>query len=248
MWDILLRTHHTRDSMKKSDRKERHEAIEMEFSEPTRVDGIRFHGNSFELLSAGKVVEPRTSSYVKYYNRDSGKEKITLRFDLDRPTLGSAVVPKKTSVVIIIDTNTKGERSASVAAFHLVTQNTDVLELYYLGILYWKFVNKTQIHSEKIAMDNLFKNIKAGRIPYILNNDTILAITDHNLGKLERLNRREEPLIEEDDTSYIPENITLAYASADKKNDSIFNEMIAECDRCAAELINNWGKCREYRI
>lgn len=223
-----------------NDRKERHEAIEMRFSKPTKVTEVRFAGNFFEMISDGEIVRPEVSSYVKFHERDSGKNKITMRIDIDRPTFDISSFPGSINMIIILDTNTRGNRSAAVAAFHSVNRIQDGYELNHMGILFCKFVNRTEIHSEGVAMDSLFKDIRAGRNKYTLKDDKILVVTDRDLGRLERLNRREEPMIKNDATSYLPESVILAYASSDKKNDSLFNAMIHECDRIASNLIKEW--------
>lgn len=41
----------------------------------------------------------------------------------------------------------------------------------------------------------------------------------------------------EDTDLYLPKNFTLVYASADKKNDSILNSMISQCDQEASRIL-----------
>lgn len=226
--------------MKKDNlRKERHESIEMEFPVPTRIDRVVIDHGIIKMMSGGIEVSPKTTSYVKFYERDSGKEKTTVRFDLEKASFDIASLFRNCDVIIIMDTNNDGDRSATAAALYLVIQTSDGYELDFMGGLCRVFENKTKTHSEAIAIDSLVKEIQSGKNRYVLKNDRVLIVTDHDLGRHRSLNNREKPLIEGDETSMLPENITLAYASADVKNDSFFNKMIAECDRCASGLLRN---------
>ena len=222
---------------KKSFEKERNYAVEMRFSEKTKITSVKVDKGMISMMTDNIEVKPGSSAYIKFYEKGNGKEKKTLRIPLKSPNLYITEVLENTNLIIAVDTNVKNGKSASVAAVFLVLKTHDSYEINFIKGYYNVFENKTGLHSEVIAMDCLFKNIKAGVIACVLENDNVLVVTDHNLGKIEQFNRRELPLIDGDDTSYLPDNVNLVYASTDTKHDSVFNEMLAECDRCATELL-----------
>lgn len=225
----------------KNSRKERFEAIEMKFSEPTRLSKLLLDEGNIKMISDDGEVLPESSSYVKFYNRDSGKQKTTLRFDLDKATLDVMSFLDHINVIIALDTNTdlKSNKSVAVAAVFIVFGRRDTYELYFIRSLVYKFINTTEIKSELVALNSLIQAIKEGQIEYILEGDQVLIVVDHNLDKLEQYNKKELPLIDGNATSVLPDNITLAYASTDQYNDSVFNQMLKECDRCASEILKS---------
>lgn len=85
---------------------------------------------------------------------------------------------------------------------------------------------------------DLLHEIEKGKVGYIIDGDNILIFIDHNLWKLNQFNDRVLPLIPNDETSYLPQKVTLAYASSDVKRDSEINEIMAECDRIATLVLN----------
>lgn len=67
----------------------------------------------------------------------------------------------------------------------------------------------------------------------------ILIIIDHNLDRIDEYNERKIPLIPGIEESYLPPKIYLMYASSDKKNDSLFNQIIENCDQIATKTIDD---------
>ena len=63
----------------------------------------------------------------------------------------------------------------------------------------------------------------------------IALVVDCDLGKIEAYNQRTEKIANQE---YLPENITMIYASSDNK-DTIFNCMIAQCDAIAKKHLKD---------
>ena len=219
--------------------KERFEAIEMKFPELTRITKVMLCEDGIRMISDDREEIPESSSYVKFYNRDSGKPKTTLRFDLDRATFDVMNILNHINVIVALDTNTdkKSNKSVAVAAIFLVLGQRDAYEFHFMKCLTCRFINTTDIESELVALNSFIQAIKEGQIGYILETDQVLIIIDHNLGKLEQYNRRVLPLIDDNALSILPNNINLAYASTDQYNDSVSNQMLQECDRGASDIL-----------
>jgi hypothetical protein len=60
-------------------------------------------------------------------------------------------------------------------------------------------------------------------------------VVDSDLGLIDRFNSREVPIYAD---FFLPENVYLIYASADLKNDSIVNQLIAFCDEQATQCLS----------
>lgn len=223
-------------------KKERHYAVEISYSTPMKISGIKIENGEISFLSDGVKPAPQSISFVKFYNKDNGREKKTLKIPLDQATFDVDSLLDTVDIVIAIDTNTgiSGE-AVSVAIFYLVLKAKDAseYEMNYMGMLTSTFVDTTDVSNELVALNSLLKMISNGQVGYVLKDDKALIIIDHHLGEMERYNSREIPLIKWDETSYLPHNITLAYASTDTQNDSAFNKILAECDKLANELKNN---------
>jgi len=94
------------------------------------------------------------------------------------------------------------------------------------------FFHTEKLLAEKIAIIELLKILEDVNGVKMSITTKVMIITDHDLGNIEKYNSRELPLLENPKV-YLPPNITLAYASADKKNDSFLNVIINQCDQTA---------------
>lgn len=84
---------------------------------------------------------------------------------------------------------------------------------------------------ELLALDLMIKEIKNGCwFPYSVGTK-VLFVIDHNLGLIDKINSGDTPIIFGDVNSYLPLNMKIMYASDKPVSDSIFNEMISECDK-----------------
>lgn len=70
-------------------------------------------------------------------------------------------------------------------------------------------------------------------------------VVDCDLGNLDKYNNKEKKIC---DKEFLPENITLLYASADNKNSNILNIMIAAADKFATEYLKSFVKIKVKRI
>ncbi|MBP3197250.1 MAG: hypothetical protein J6N21_09640 [Butyrivibrio sp.] len=229
--------------VKRKQTKYRKHAVQVHFMEPTKVTGVRIENNNIHLYSDGEEVIPKEASFIKFYERDSGKDKKTLELKLKSANFDVSHAVRNIDVVIVIDTNTdiKTCRAVSVAMFYLLIKDKNLIEyeLHYMGTMIKMFINKTKVSSELWALEALLKEISEGKIGHIIEGDDLLVFIDHNLDKIEQFNSRELSLIPNDESSYLPEKVTLAYASSDAKHDSEFNEIMAECDRIATLELKN---------
>lgn len=212
------------------------------FSEPTKITGVKIGNERIRLYSSDVEMVPESSSFVKFYDRDSGKEKKTLMLRLENATFDFTKSLDGINVAIVVDTNTdpKTRKSVSIAMLFLVlnSEGYNGYELNYMGTMVKMFIKKTEVSSEILALNDLLHEIENGKVGYIIDGDNILIFIDHNLGKLNQFNDRVLPLIPDDETSYLPQKVTLAYASSDAKHDSEINEIMAECDRIATLVLN----------
>lgn len=87
---------------------------------------------------------------------------------------------------------------------------------------------------EKLSLIGLISLILKEKISK--NPDLKVGIvTDHDLGNIDKYNSRKIPIL---NSLYLPENIKLIYASADKKNASFLNQLMSMCDKRATEILN----------
>lgn len=148
------------------------------------------------------------------------------RFDcvyvIDTNTLKDPIDGKYTSAGIIMECDNLYQRIVS-------KQN----KCKYFGRV---FIHEEQHLGEKIVLTYLINKALKEKVESNPNIQ-IGIITDHGLGNIEKINSREMPIISGTQT-FLPNNFTLIYASADKKNDSILNHLIGVCDKRASELLN----------
>lgn len=105
------------------------------------------------------------------------------------------------------------------------------------------FENETEVHGEKIAIAILINKLKKDpNYP-----EHIGLISDHELEKHPQYNKQELPLF---NSFYLPKGYEIAYASADrsKKNDTILNRVMTECDDSSTKLLNSFIEYKKINI
>lgn len=119
----------------------------------------------------------------------------------------------------VVDTNTKDEINFTGISIY-EHQDEKNIKCIYKTIS----AHKSKLDKEKIGW--------AIALRYILHNDIkekVLLITDAHLSELEGINNRKTTMFEK---FYLPDNITMMYASSQKSNkhDSVFNLLINKTD------------------
>jgi hypothetical protein len=136
---------------------------------------------------------------------------------------------------VAVDTNTKelwGERVSvtSIAKLWAIRGETETLVLSEICTTH-EFRNvsvKPELHGWKIASESIVAtpDYKAG--------GRFALVVDSELGKLPTFNARLEPIVER---FFLPERLTLMYASTDLQRDSFINRVLKQCDRAAGKVL-----------
>ncbi len=235
--------------MENSRKKERTEEILIGHKEKFTPIIHEGEGKILIRLLSGAVVEPDTVKSTLKHQRDSGKDKIITQLAV-QATFDTLDFFKKYKNVFFIDTNTKviHEKKISIATI-IEVKNLKIevvkegkkVNLQKSTPWHFLFENETEIHSEKIAIALLI--IKLKKNPHYPEH--IGIISDHELGKHAQYNTQKLPLF---DAFYLPNGYEIAYASADKKNDSILNRLISECDKCSSQIFDNFERSKKLII
>jgi len=222
------------------DKKPRSLNVTMEMQEPIAITSYEITSEGgLKLFSDGREVKPAKANLNISINRINKKTKHTVSIYQDVSSLQTDVYKliNNADFIYAVDTNTSiisvddYFQSVGVCLEYRNNKNFE-LELQDSYVLYFK--HQEQFIGEKTAIVELIRKLIIEK--NLENNDfKILLVTDHDLGNLDRYNSQQIPLIEGTDL-FLPSNFTLVYASAYKKNDSILNNMISECDREASRL------------
>ena len=92
--------------------------------------------------------------------------------------------------------------------------------------------------AELVALYELIRFFQMGNMLHDFNDKKALFIIDHNLDSINDYNSQRLSLLKNNKDSLVPPNVHLMYAKADTNNDSIFNQIIADCDKWANQLKN----------
>ncbi len=226
--------------MKKPDKKPRYEAVIMEFTEPVKINSISFDGSgNFKMFSDGIEMKPKTMHFERGIEREK-KNKIILSCQIDGMNTNMYSELHNYNYLVALDTNYDKNSCTAVGTVYeiMISSDDSSFEMIHLTDLKREFNNvmDNNVSPELIALNSLISFFSEGNIINDFTNSRIMVVVDHNLGKLESYNSRNCPLIEGDENTYLPENIRIVYASADKYNDSLFNQLIKACDEEATFL------------
>jgi hypothetical protein len=223
------------------DKKPRYESIVMNMKEPIALTSYQITSNGdLKLFSDGQEMLPNKANFNISIDRPNKKTKQTVRIFQEPTNLQTNFynLLNDTDLIYAVDTNTSNllmnDSYLSVGvALEYKNNNNSELELQNSFVI--QFNHQEKFIAEKLGIVELIKKIIADKD---LENNwlKILLVTDHDLGNLDRYNSREIPLIDGTEL-YLPNNFTLIYASADKKNDSILNNMISHCDQEASRFL-----------
>ena len=235
--------------MPNSNKKEREEEILIGHKEQYDQIIHTENGEIFIRLPSGEIVRPDSVSSTLKHQRQSGKDKVITRLH-KQATFDPAGFLTKYKHIFFIDTNIKviHGREVSVATIIEVKEfkQTEVNGEIRVNLKKshpWNiiFENATGVHGEKIAIALLVNRLKQNpSYPECLG-----LISDHELGNHVQYNKQELPLF---DSFYLPNGYELAYASADKRTDTMLNRIITECDRHSTQLLNDFERSKKIIV
>jgi len=232
---------------KKSKKKGRWQSFHSDGEEGLKVENIE----SINLLSGEMKLKkgsdlPDKITVKTSYMRSTGKNKITTQSELktDKNILHIDPDPsshlKNYDLIFAIDTNNKQQLNGdSVTAGSVVygqpsTINTEIgIGFSPMITYYFKNLRIKPFKPEPFVWYCFLQGLESLKSAKKIR---IALIVDSDLDLLPEMNSQNVPIWEE---YYLPPFVDLIYASADKKNDSIQNRMIAYADKCAGDVIKS---------
>jgi len=211
------------------------------------ISGITYNDETgqVEILKAdGNIYNSEFVSSGSYYEKESGKKKWINRIS-DAAIISEeklcSYLTQNFDMAFVIDTNTQIIKSDKIsvssiylAYFKKINKNNSInIKFRFNGIFIYKNCPNDSAMAEKAGWLKLVENIK--RDPKY-NAKNIALITDHDIKKHTKINRRETPLFLDE---YLPTNIIIMYAGSDTPNDSILNNLINKCDKEAKSILNS---------
>ena len=207
-------------------------------------EAIKHLGNGKVLvkLKTGEWVRPSNVSTEKVYERDSGADKVLTKSHNLTINNWEREIATTYDSVWAVDTNTKniGGNEISVVtaieAYFVLNASSDSVKIRFSMHPNILFKNAQKGLAEKVGWCKL--------IGQIIKRDDyseqlrIALITDHDLGIHRSLNERERPIFK-GKNSFLPENISLIYAS-DKGRDNTLNKFIHMCDKESTKLMRGF--------
>jgi len=226
-----------------ADKKPRETSLLMDMGEKKVINRLKFDKKGQVTLLTDEVTQiPKTAKLIRSLKKDKNKG-IKQIFNVPQDTsdmrldLSSILL---VDFVYFIDTNTTAEKIngkyMSVSVVHIYKIQGE--ELIGIDSITKNFSHEEKGIGEKIGIIELLKLLDPQTKPWDVIPPKITIITDHDLGNLAKYNSGELPLSIEHNV-YLPPNIQLAYASADKRNDSVLNKIISQCDQEATKTLHN---------
>jgi len=230
-------------------KKPRSQAILFELGIVSDIYNIHLQTDSnsnITFFCGDKEITPVNAFHQSFYKGENGKEKILNQIQLERPNskadLNSELV--NFDFIFAVDTNTKpinGEKLSVCSVIYCekktIEKNSADFLIGLCGSICIKGIpdKYEEKFGIKLLIDRLVNH------PNYNNTHRIGIITDHDRKNLIKYNDREMPIYE---NWYLPDNFKLIYASADKskKNDSLPNHLISDCDKEANEVFEEVKK------
>lgn len=221
-------------------RKPRNHIITMDFGEPVTLNGLFFHPSRgiLKLMHHGIPKTPVAATREASYNRAKGPKVIT-RAPIPPNNLFTDVnrALRQFERVFAIDTSwrdTNGQRIAVaclVIAEHTLIRIPGKMAMRYHPIHCLEFRNPIS-SPENIAWMVLLELMQQNpRYQYVRK---IAIVVDSDLNKLHKYNERSIPIFE---NFYLPDKVSLVYASADVGAENLPNMMIRRADSEARKLL-----------
>jgi hypothetical protein len=202
------------------------------------VAGMRINGDgAIEFFGdEGQPMAVARSSTGLAYERAKGPKITATIFDAPGPPATVAAATSKFARVFGIDTNTRtirGERVSVSVVAELHLQAGGATWSCSCPPLWATEIRGIEGEPEPIGW---FEGLARINARGWMAGGTVLMVVDAFLGDLPRIARRELPLLGD---CYLPDGVSLAYASADVPNESPLNRLIAVCDATANRVLDH---------
>jgi len=224
-------------SKKKNKRRQKHAKTltrEVKFVVHVNDDTLCFSIDQSSLQIMIENNDALNSQTKTSYQREKGEKVVNLTPTNPQKTF---IMPDKSIInnsdmIFVVDTNTKiiyGEKKS----FAAIIQLKKVIKNYQMALMHFVpfcFSFTCKEKQELVSIIMLIRIIAKSLIAQ--EKKRIVIVTDTELGNIPKYNTREIPLY---GSFYLPDNITIAYASADTGND-IINDVIKKADKIASML------------
>lgn len=191
----------------------------------------------FELNANGQKIPPSQINSQFYYDRESKRKIITSSESSYPPFTNASLILRNYNFLCVIDTNTRkiNNRTISVSVIFLGQwiNAEKYAEFEFWPELYMDFMDCTD-KPERYAWHKFIQLIEKGTDYNGIN--TFGIIVDSDLGEIPSINQGVIPVYEQ---YYLPDQMELIYASADKSG-TVQNAMIKKCDQFAAQRLNRF--------
>ncbi|MGR8981768.1 MAG: SEC-C domain-containing protein [Gammaproteobacteria bacterium] len=206
---------------------------------------VSFLNGNVELQMDGAPSIPLAAYLKTSHDREKKDPKILNQIPLDPNKIitNSDYALKKYDAIFAIDTNTKPRTGPNVSISCCLATRLD--------LTYCKDKPSTQQYAIKYFLE--FRNIqdKAENIGWMTFIQLLISeipnfyqlkiglIVDSELGDIPAFNNQSLPIFAD---FYLPKNIELIYASADKSTDGLVNYFMSVCEKEAKNFLNNVAK------
>ncbi len=213
--------------------------VQYDFKDPVSFSSpndLVFQDGRFQIKDInGKTVLPEKTKIMNCYERANKKKKLlnALEFDGSELMDVNKALLAKYNVVFAIDTNTSvndGD-SLSISTIIRLELSPDRNKFFLVPIRFYEFRNsgeKIENVAWSILMQELVAETKKIDLPLEIG-----IIVDSDLGNIDKFQQREKPII---DHFFIPDNISLIYASADSGSEFWVNKAIKCSDKWAKKI------------
>jgi len=218
--------------------------VTLDMGKPVTVHKVQItpEGSKIEFFdNNNKLIIPESVTVETEYERKKGP-KILNRAESGHERLAADPnrALQKYDLIYAIDTNTKllNSETLSVAGIILckITPHAGFLYVQYALVHCFEFRN-IQTKPENVAWRTLIEMLMAH--PQYSSLKDIGIIVDSDLGNISDYNAKGKPII---DNFYLPDKVTLLYASADRGKEYLANKLITECDKKTNTLIQEIQK------
>lgn len=226
-------------SKKQQPKKDRFIEITVENKIPAKVSHITCSNGTFKLYDEDNTeLELINAASCTKYKTENGKNRTLNRIESNSNIMSMNLIELicQFDVIFAVDTNTKNINGVNISVPSMqcceINKNKNETSFTFccFGLVCLKNIEEN--HPEKIGIKLLIQAIMSNQ--NYSKNLKIGIVTDHDLGNIDKYNKKEIPLCED---FYLPENFTLLYAT-DKPKENILNILISECDKEANKFFS----------
>jgi hypothetical protein len=214
----------------------RSEQISFTMNTAEAINGISMSKDGkIELLKDGKPIQPLEMFKSTSYKKQNGRERCISRVPL---TVSKNLSFEETihdyDLLFAVDTNTKESSKHDIKSITSIVETkiekkTQSNEVIHNILIYFQTFFATKEKKEKVENEGWVQAIRyiAQKYPEEFSSKKIGIVVDSDLKFLNQYNSGELPIVED---KYLPENITLIFASSSTSKDTIYNHLIADAD------------------